>query len=92
MCQLQPIFLRNLMDMGSLSGTILGTTPGYKIDPHVHLEGFLNKANIDSRSHGVGGGLRKEELDKLTESYTDYRSYSLASPKPCVCPKPDLET
>ena len=31
-----PHFLHNLMDMGSLLGTILGTILNYKKDPNVH--------------------------------------------------------
>ena len=44
-------FLPNLMDMGSLLGTILGTILNYKRDPYVHNKGSLNKANIDSSSY-----------------------------------------
>ena len=44
------------MDMGSSSGTILGTMLNYKRDSHVHSEGFpFKKANIDRSSYRVYG-------------------------------------
>ena len=38
------------MDMASILGSISGTIPKYKRDPHVHSKGSHNKAHIDSSS------------------------------------------
>ena len=44
------------MDMGSSSGTILGTMLNYKRDPYVHSKGFpFKKANMDRSSYRVYG-------------------------------------
>ena len=44
-------FPHNLMDMGSLLGTIRGNIPNHKRDHYVHCAGSLNKANLDSNSY-----------------------------------------
>ena len=36
-----PCFRHNLMDIGSLLRTILGTIPNYKRDPWVHWQGYI---------------------------------------------------
>ena len=54
--------LHNSMDMGSLSGTILGTILNYMRGPYVHYNGALNKANIDSSSYELYSKLLKGGL------------------------------
>ena len=44
-------FLHNLMGMGSLLGTILGTVLNYKRNPYVHPQWCLNKPHTDSSSY-----------------------------------------
>ena len=44
-------FPEKLMDMGSLSGIMLGTVPKYKKDSYVHCSGYLNEADIDRSSN-----------------------------------------
>ena len=47
------------MDIGSLLGTIFGTTVNYKRDRYVHCSGSLHKPKIDSGSYVAPRNLRR---------------------------------
>ena len=55
-------FLHNLMDIGFLFGTILGTLVNYKRNPYFQCSGSLKKANINSNSYDVAMGVLVENI------------------------------